>query len=49
MTRAGVEALLAGELAGDCGLDLHAVLMLVDRGCPPELAARIVAPLQWEQ
>jgi hypothetical protein len=26
-------------------VDLHAVLELVDRGCPPELAARILAPL----
>lgn len=26
-------------------VDLHALLELVDRGCPPELAARILAPL----
>lgn len=26
-------------------VDLHALLALVDRGCPPELAARILAPL----
>jgi hypothetical protein len=26
-------------------IDLHALLELVDRGCPPELAARILAPL----
>ena len=42
---AGFGADLAGRLAGDCGIDLHAVLGLVDRGCPPELAARILAPL----
>lgn len=35
----------AAELAEDCGVDLHAVLELVDRGCPPDLAARILAPL----
>lgn len=26
-------------------IDLHALLGLVDRGCSPELAARILAPL----
>jgi hypothetical protein len=36
---------LAARLAGDCGIDLHAVLELIDRRCPPELAARILAPL----
>jgi hypothetical protein len=25
-------------------VDLHALLQLVDRGCPPHLAARILAP-----
>jgi hypothetical protein len=33
------------RLAEDCAIDLHAVLELVDRGCPPTLAARILAPL----
>ena len=36
---------LAEELASDRRVDLHAVLELIDRGCPPELAARILAPL----
>jgi hypothetical protein len=31
-------------VAADPELDLHALLELVDRGCPPELAVRIVAP-----
>jgi hypothetical protein len=35
----------AMRLASDSGFDLHAVLELVDRGCPPDLAARILAPL----
>jgi hypothetical protein len=26
-------------------VDLHELLVLVDRGCPPPLAARILAPL----
>ena len=42
---AGFERDVAGELAADGGYDLHALLDLVDRGCPPDLAARILAPL----
>jgi hypothetical protein len=36
---------LAAELAADRGVDLHELLVLLDRGCPPPLAARILAPL----
>jgi hypothetical protein len=36
----------AREVAGDPGVDVHAVLELMDRGCPPQLAVRIVAPLE---
>lgn len=36
---------LARELAATPGIDLHALLALRDRGCPPELAARILAPV----
>ena len=36
---------LADELARQ-RVDLHALLQLVDRGCPPELAARILSPLE---
>lgn len=43
---AGFDDELAARLAGERGLDLHALLELVDRGCPPRLAARILAPLQ---
>jgi hypothetical protein len=42
---AGFALGLAALLAEDCAIDLHAALELVDRGCPPELAARILAPL----
>lgn len=35
---------LATGLAGDPRVDLHALLGLLDRGCPPELAARIMSP-----
>ena len=42
---AGFAPSLAADLATDCGVDLHALLELVDRDCPPDLAARILAPL----
>jgi hypothetical protein len=35
----------ATSLAGDTRIDLHKLLELVDAGCAPDLAARIVAPL----
>ena len=45
LREAGFSPDLAASLADDCAFDLHAVLELVDRGCPPDLAARILAPL----
>ena len=42
---AGFESPLAGRLAGDARCDVHALIVLVERGCAPELAARILAPL----
>jgi hypothetical protein len=42
---AGFDRPLARKLARDQRFDLHAVFELVDRGCPPALAARILAPL----
>jgi hypothetical protein len=42
---AGFVPELAARLARDCRIDLHSVLDLIDRGCPPALAARILAPL----
>jgi hypothetical protein len=44
LLESGFERALAESLAAT-DVDLHAVLELVDRGCPPELAARILAPL----
>ncbi|MGY1643232.1 hypothetical protein ACI782_19165 [Geodermatophilus sp. SYSU D00703] len=43
---AGFPAALAREVATTPGIDLHAVLALLDRGCPPELAVRILAPVE---
>jgi hypothetical protein len=45
LLRSGFDERLADELAGDHRWDLHALIELVERGCPPPLAARILAPL----
>ncbi|HKO74623.1 MAG TPA: hypothetical protein VJU01_04855 [Gaiellaceae bacterium] len=37
---------LAALIAGDPGYDLHRLIQLVEQGCPPELAVRILAPLE---
>ena len=42
---AGFGAPLAEQLATSREIDLHQLLALVDHGCPPHLAARILAPL----
>ncbi|HEX8156808.1 MAG TPA: hypothetical protein VF526_05420 [Solirubrobacteraceae bacterium] len=42
---AGFDAALAAWLTQDEAVDLHELLVLLDRGCSPELAARILAPL----
>ncbi len=42
----GFDAELAATLAANPSWDLHAVLELVERGCPPPLAVRILAPDQ---
>lgn len=48
LLEAGFPAPLAQVVASDPRFDLHALLQLVDHGCPPELAARILAPLPGE-
>jgi hypothetical protein len=45
LAAAGFEPRLAAELADEPAIDLHELLVLVDSGCPPALAARILAPL----
>jgi hypothetical protein len=46
LVRSGFPPPLAARLARDPRYDLHALIELVERTCPPELAARIVAPLE---
>jgi len=43
---AGFALALAHTLAHDPRYDLHALIELVEVGCPPELAVRILAPLE---
>lgn len=45
LVAAGCEPGLAAELAADPAIDLHELLLLLDEGCLPTLAARILAPL----
>ncbi len=45
LAAAGFAGALARTLARDRRIDLHALIELTERGCPPETAARIVAPL----
>jgi hypothetical protein len=45
---AGFPPDLAERLARQRGVDLHELLELVDRGCPPHLAGRILAPMDSE-
>jgi hypothetical protein len=45
LTRSGFPLPLAVRIARDSRGDLHTLIELVERGCPPEVAARIAAPL----
>jgi hypothetical protein len=45
LRQAGCDPELVWRLATDGEIDLHDLLNLIDRGCPPRLAARILAPL----
>ncbi|HEY3542926.1 MAG TPA: hypothetical protein VGK79_10315 [Gaiellaceae bacterium] len=40
---------LARAVAEDERYDLHALIELVERGCSPDLAVRILAPLEREE
>jgi hypothetical protein len=39
---------LAARLAKDASYDLRALIELAERGCDPELAVRILAPVEGE-
>lgn len=44
----GFAPALAAAIASDPRYDLHVLIELVEDGCRPELAARILAPLDEE-
>ena len=45
LLEAGFPGALARELAHNEAYDLHALIEIVEHGCPPALAVRILAPL----
>jgi hypothetical protein len=48
LTDAGFPVSVAARLAKDARYDLHALIELIERGCPPHLAVRIGTPLDAE-
>jgi hypothetical protein len=46
LVASGFPSALARRVAHDPAYDLHALIELVERGCPPALAVRILAPLE---
>jgi hypothetical protein len=45
LASSGFAPRLAAAIAGDPRYDLHELIELVEHGCRPDLAARILAPL----
>ena len=48
LVASGFADALAASVAQNAHYDLHALIELVERGCQPELAVRILAPLAEE-
>ena len=48
LVESGFPSALAASVAKNPHYDLHALIELVERGCQPELAVRILAPLEEE-
>jgi hypothetical protein len=46
LAAAGFPRELAERVAADPGYDVHALIELTERDCPPDLACRILAPLE---
>jgi hypothetical protein len=46
LREAGFDPESAEQLSRERDVDLHALIELVERGCPPPLAVRILAPLE---
>jgi hypothetical protein len=48
LVESGFAPLLADTVAENTRYDLHALIELVECGCPPHLAVRILAPIERE-
>jgi hypothetical protein len=48
LVESGFTTALAASVAQNTNYDLHALIELVERGCEPELAVRILAPIDEE-
>jgi hypothetical protein len=48
LARTGLAADAADRVAADARFDVHGLIDLVEQGCPPHLAVRILAPLDAE-
>jgi hypothetical protein len=49
LAQSGFPLSLAARLAKDSRYDLHALIELLEHGCPPEVAIRILAPLEGDE
>jgi hypothetical protein len=49
LTGSGFSLALAAEIASDSRYDLHALIELVERGCRPDLAVRILSPVTHQR
>lgn len=49
LVRSGFPGALAARVAHDNRYDLHRLIELVESGCQPELALRILAPLEEDE
>ena len=49
LVRSGLPESLAARVAQDSRFDLHQLTELIDNGCAPELAVRILAPLEEDE
>jgi hypothetical protein len=48
LVASGFAAALATTVSENTRYDLHGLIELVERGCPPQLAVRILAPVEEE-
>jgi hypothetical protein len=49
LAQSGFPLSLAARLAQDSRYDLHALIELLEHGCSPEVAIRILAPLEGDE